>query len=154
MYESEKIFKEELRFQIYYDCNQCDYRILHCKTSGRPMGADWNRNDLYGIWNRTHDRLDQRTYSRSLLSKNMWEKRIEIKGECICSDYILPKFCYKAVPFLGMKKESMLTFSKVNSFIFLSIPPAYPVKLPLLPTTLWQGTMMEISLCPTAPPTA
>ena len=30
----------------------------------------------------------------------------------------------------------------------------YPVRLPFVPTTRWQGTMIEIPLCPTAPPTA
>ena len=48
----------------------------------------------------------------------------------------------------------MSVFSKVSSFTFLSIPPAYPVRLPLVPTTLWQGIIIDILLCPTAPPTA
>lgn len=37
---------------------------------------------------------------------------------------------------------------------FLSIPPAYPVRLPSLPTTRWQGMMILIGLWPTAPPIA
>lgn len=49
---------------------------------------------------------------------------------------------------------SISTPSKARSHSFLSNPPAYPVRLPSDPTTRWQGTMMEISLCPTAPPTA
>lgn len=61
---------------------------------------------------------------------------------------------HNAVPFTGMKNVRISVFSSVNSFTFLSIPPAYPVRLPFVPTTLWQGTIMEISLCPTAPPTA
>ena len=36
----------------------------------------------------------------------------------------------------------------------MSMPPAYPVKLPFVPTTLWHGIIIEIGLCPTAPPTA
>lgn len=61
---------------------------------------------------------------------------------------------YSAVPFFGTKKRLISVCSSSSSFIFLSIPPAYPVRLPLVPTTRWQGMMMEISLCPTAPPTA
>lgn len=37
---------------------------------------------------------------------------------------------------------------------FLGMPPAYPVRLPSLPTTRWQGMIMLIGLCPTAPPMA
>ena len=61
---------------------------------------------------------------------------------------------YKAVPFLGIKKAFVSAFSNVSSLIFRSIPPAYPVRLPFVPTTRWQGTIIEISLWPTAPPTA
>ena len=45
-------------------------------------------------------------------------------------------------------------FSSSKRYAFLSIPPAYPVRLPLVPTTLWHGMIMEIGLCPTAWPTA
>ena len=44
--------------------------------------------------------------------------------------------------------------SSFRSAVFLSSPPAYPVRLPSYPTTLWQGMRMEIGLRPTAPPTA
>lgn len=61
---------------------------------------------------------------------------------------------HSAVPRLGTKSRSIFAPSCVSSQIFFCRPPAYPVKLPLLPTTRWQGTMMETGLCPTAPPTA
>ena len=61
---------------------------------------------------------------------------------------------YNAVPFFGINKWFMSACSSSSSEIFLSIPPAYPVRLPFVPTTRWQGMIMEISLCPTAPPTA
>ena len=44
--------------------------------------------------------------------------------------------------------------SNFNRAIFRSIPPAYPVRLPLLPITLWQGMIMLTGLCPIAPPMA
>ena len=56
--------------------------------------------------------------------------------------------------FLGKKTRFMSTPSWTRSSIFLSSPPAYPVRLPLVPTTRWQGTTIAIGLCPTAPPTA
>ena len=34
------------------------------------------------------------------------------------------------------------------------MPPAYPVRLPLLPTMRWQGIRMLMGLCPMALPTA
>ena len=34
------------------------------------------------------------------------------------------------------------------------MPPAYPVSSPLVPITLWHGTIIDIGLCPTAPPIA
>lgn len=64
-----------------------------------------------------------------------------------------PEF-YSAVPFFGINKQLISVCSSLRSEIFLSIPPAYPVRLPFVPTTRWQGMIMEISLCPTAPPTA
>ena len=65
-----------------------------------------------------------------------------------------PVSIYNAVPFLGINKVFVSTFSILRSFIFLSIPPAYPVRLPLDPITLWHGTIKETGLCATAPPTA
>ena len=56
--------------------------------------------------------------------------------------------------FFGANKWLISVCSSFSSAIFLSIPPAYPVRLPFEPTTRWQGMIMEISLCPTAPPTA
>ena len=49
---------------------------------------------------------------------------------------------------------SVIFISSLSSAAFLSMPPAYPVRLPFVPTTRWQGMMIEITLCPTAPPTA
>lgn len=37
-----------------------------------------------------------------------------------------------------------------NKAVFLSIPPAYPHRLPDEPTTRWQGSSTDIGLCPTA----
>ena len=48
----------------------------------------------------------------------------------------------------------VIFISSLSSAAFLSMPPAYPVRLPFVPTTRWQGMMIEITLCPTAPPTA
>ena len=61
---------------------------------------------------------------------------------------------YRAVPFFGIKSRIMSAPSSRSNFIFFSIPPAYPVRLPFVPTTRWQGIMIEISLRPTAPPAA
>ena len=50
-----------------------------------------------------------------------------------------------------------LDISAPSSFrraAFLSKPPAYPVRFPPLPTTLWHGIIIDIGLEPTAPPTA
>ena len=55
---------------------------------------------------------------------------------------------------LGTKNCPVFAPSNLRSAIFLSMPPAYPVKLPFVPTTLWHGIIIEIGLCPTAPPTA
>ncbi len=63
-------------------------------------------------------------------------------------------YSYSAVPFFGTKNASVSMPSSLRSMIFLSMPPAYPVRLPFAPTTLWQGMIRETSLCPTAPPTA
>ncbi len=67
---------------------------------------------------------------------------------------VFPFLLYRAVPLLGRKREPTSAFSKVNNLTFRSSPPAYPVRLPLVPTTRWHGIRMEIGLCPTAPPTA
>ena len=48
----------------------------------------------------------------------------------------------------------MPTRSSFSRAAFLSMPPAYPVRLPFAPTTRWHGMTREISLLPTAPPTA
>ena len=61
---------------------------------------------------------------------------------------------YRAVPFFGIKSRFMSAPSSRSNFIFFSIPPAYPVRLPFVPTTRWHGIMIEISLRPTAPPAA
>ena len=50
--------------------------------------------------------------------------------------------------------KPMALCSSSSSLIFLSSPPAYPVKLPSAPTTRWHGMMIEMGLRPTAPPTA
>lgn len=42
---------------------------------------------------------------------------------------------YSAVPFRGIKYRLISAFSRASKEIFLSMPPAYPVRLPLLPTT-------------------
>ena len=44
--------------------------------------------------------------------------------------------CYSAVPFFGTKNPVKSTLSMRSRRIFLSIPPAYPVRLPPRPTTL------------------
>ena len=62
--------------------------------------------------------------------------------------------CHSAVPFFGMKSLLISVFSSSSSAALREIPPLYPVKLPLVPTTRWQGIIIEIGLCPTAPPTA
>ena len=52
--------------------------------------------------------------------------------------FLLPKRFnrnYNAVPFLGTKKFDISAFSRVSSFIFLSIPPAYPVRASVEPAT-------------------
>ena len=54
--------------------------------------------------------------------------------------------CYSAVPFAGINKDDISACSRVSSFIFLSIPPAYPVRLPLEPTTRWHGMIREMRL--------
>lgn len=54
----------------------------------------------------------------------------------------------------GINREDISTPSSSSSFIFVAIPPAYPVRLPFPPTTRWHGMIMEMGLCPTAPPTA
>ena len=41
---------------------------------------------------------------------------------------------------------SVIFISSLNSAAFLSMPPAYPVRLPSVPTTRWQGMMIEIPL--------
>ena len=50
--------------------------------------------------------------------------------------------------------KPMALCSSFSSLIFLSSPPAYPVKLPSAPTTRWHGMIIEMGLRPTAPPTA
>lgn len=71
-----------------------------------------------------------------------------------CLIFTLVDSSHSAVPFFGTKKRLISACSSSNSLTFLSIPPAYPVRLPLVPTTLWHGMIIDISLCPTAPPTA
>lgn len=58
---------------------------------------------------------------------------------------------YGAVLLSGTKKRSVSTPSWSKSQSFLSIPPAYPVRLPSAPTTRWQGMRIEMGLWPTAP---
>lgn len=53
-----------------------------------------------------------------------------------------------------MRYFAMSAPSRASKFIFRSSPPAYPVRLPLLPITRWQGMIILIGLCPTAPPIA
>lgn len=40
----------------------------------------------------------------------------------------------------------VIFISSLSSAAFLSMPPAYPVRLPFVPTTRWQGMMTEITL--------
>lgn len=40
----------------------------------------------------------------------------------------------------------VIFISSLSSAAFLSMPPAYPVRLPFAPTTRWQGMMIEITL--------
>lgn len=40
----------------------------------------------------------------------------------------------------------VIFISSLSSAAFLSMPPAYPVRLPFVPTTRWQGMMIEITL--------
>ena len=54
----------------------------------------------------------------------------------------------------GVAEELMEQLSREYRVKADQIPPAYPVRLPLEPTTRWQGMIMEMALCPTAPPTA
>ena len=63
-------------------------------------------------------------------------------------------WAHSAVPFFGRNSPCMSVFSISSSLILRSSPPAYPVRLPFVPTTRWHGTMMLMGLCPTAPPTA
>src|SRR5450755_2989749 len=44
--------------------------------------------------------------------------------------------------------------SRASSFSLMGRPPPYPVSLPLLPITRWQGMMIGIGLDPLASPTA
>lgn len=44
-----------------------------------------------------------------------------------------PKSC--RTYYFGMKKADISAFSNVSSCIFFSMPPAYPVRLPFVPTT-------------------
>ena len=43
--------------------------------------------------------------------------------------------CHRAVPFFGMNMRLISACSSFSSPIFLSRPPAYPVRLPFVPTT-------------------
>ena len=61
---------------------------------------------------------------------------------------------YRAVHFVGKDKWFISTPSWCKSHDFNGMPPEKPVRLPFAPTTLWQGMMIEMGLCPTAPPTA
>ena len=45
----------------------------------------------------------------------------------------------------GVKKAHDLGV-QIGIAAFLSMPPAYPVRLPFVPTTRWQGMMIEITL--------
>ena len=42
----------------------------------------------------------------------------------------------------------MSACSSASSFTFLSMPPAYPVRLPPVPTTRWHGMIIEIFVMP------
>ena len=57
-----------------------------------------------------------------------------LTAEIFCE---LPPFPadYSAVPFVGTKKRLISACSSSSSLIFLSMPPAYPVRLPFVPTT-------------------
>ena len=44
--------------------------------------------------------------------------------------------------------------SRASKFCLMGRPPPYPVSLPLLPITRWQGMMMGIGFAPFARPTA
>lgn len=61
----------------------------------RPLGVQW---ELIGIGTifmafgtGPYDRLDQKSCCGSMLSEDIREKRVEIKGECTCG-YTLPDF--------------------------------------------------------------
>ena len=51
-----------------------------------------------------------------------------------------------AVPFVGTNMPRISVSSSSSSAFLICTPPAYPVRLPLLPTTRWQGMMMEMGL--------
>ena len=57
-------------------------------------------------------------------------------------------------PYSGTLIFLTSTPSISSSLTLRSMPPAYPVRLPLLPITRWHGIRMDIGLWPTAPPTA
>ena len=52
----------------------------------------------------------------------------------------------KALDVNVTKRPVISVFSSSNSFTLRSIPPPYPVRLPFVPTTRWQGIMSEIGL--------
>ena len=51
---------------------------------------------------------------------------------------------YRAVHFVRKDKWFISTPSWCKSHDFNGIPPEKPVRLPFVPTTLWQGMMIEI----------
>lgn len=102
----------------------------------------------------------KRKKKKYLLLKMNYDKQKCLSAQTVSDDsihaegHLLLLFLYKAVPFFGRKKGSIFTCSSVSSATFFCKPPEYPVRLPLLPTTRWQGQKIEMGLCPTAPPTA
>ena len=77
----------------------------------------------------------------------------KMKHPALCEIHKAGRF-FKNFHAFGRNNFDISTCSSVSSLILRDRPPAYPVRLPSVPTTLWHGIRMEMVLCPTAPPTA
>jgi len=96
-----------------------------------------------------HDRTasDDSSHSESSFGLFFWSPLyyvVSIKSKSDCNlfrkmseqgIFSAAGFIYSAVPFFGTKNSVMSAPSNCSRLHFLSIPPAYPVRLPFVPTT-------------------
>ena len=79
-------------------------------------------------------------YTAAFYGRKSLETNIHIYSEAVCPAIRPTPSAAAGNPFKRQQRG------------FLSVPPAYPVRLPSAPSTRWQGIISEIGLRPTAPP--